>query len=147
MLEWSWLQCCDSLRWAAKGLSRWYTCVHSSPNPSPIKTAAWHWAEFPVLFSRSLWVVHFKYSSVILNCLLRLWSRFTFPGTLKLFSRNENNSMEKIQNKTLYQWSKLKAPAKHKCRHWNSAIRRQSIHVHCPCFTFCARLLEVMELG
>ena len=29
-------QCCDSLRWTAKGLSYTYTCIHSSPNSPPI---------------------------------------------------------------------------------------------------------------
>ena len=31
----SWLKCCDSFKWTAKGLSHTYTCIHSLPNPLP----------------------------------------------------------------------------------------------------------------
>ena len=48
----------------AKGLSHIYTCIHSSPNSPPIQAATEHWAEFLGLYSRSLLVIHFKYSSV-----------------------------------------------------------------------------------
>ena len=70
---WCWgiadLQCCDSFRWAAKGLSHTYTdgctCIHSPPNSTPIQPATWHWAEFHVLMS--LLVIHFKHSSVYMS--------------------------------------------------------------------------------
>ena len=58
-------QCCDSFWWIAKGLSHTYTCIHSPPNSPPIQPATKHWAEFPVLYNRSLLVIHFKYSSVV----------------------------------------------------------------------------------
>ena len=45
-----------SFRWTPKGLSHTYTCIHSPPNSPPIQAATQHWAEFPVLYSRSLLV-------------------------------------------------------------------------------------------
>ena len=42
-----------------------YTCIHSLPNSFPILAATQHWTEFSVLYSRSLLVIHFKYSSVV----------------------------------------------------------------------------------
>ena len=54
----------NSFRWTAKGLSHTQTCVHSPPDPLPIRAAVWHWAELPVLYSRSLSVTHSKHSSV-----------------------------------------------------------------------------------
>ena len=36
-----------------------------SPNSPPIQDATHHWTEFPVLYSRSLLVTHFKYSSAV----------------------------------------------------------------------------------
>ena len=50
--------------WTAKGLSHTYTCIHSPPDSPPIQAATQHWAEFPVLCSRTVLVIHFKYSSV-----------------------------------------------------------------------------------
>ena len=47
-----------------KELSHKHTCIHSSPNSSPIQAATKHWAEFHVLNSRSLLLVHFKHSNV-----------------------------------------------------------------------------------
>ena len=52
-------QCCDSFRFTAK----WPSHIHSPPNSPPIQLATWHWAEFPVLYSRPLFCYHFKYSS------------------------------------------------------------------------------------
>ena len=57
-------QCCDSFRWTAKGLSHPYTFIHSLPNSHSIQAATKHRAEFPVLYSRSLLVIHFKYIRV-----------------------------------------------------------------------------------
>ena len=49
----------------AKGLSHVYPCIHSSPDSPPIQAATEHWAEFLGLYSsRSLLVIHFKYSGV-----------------------------------------------------------------------------------
>ena len=47
-----------------KGLSHAYICIHSPPNSSPIQAGTQLWAEFPVLYSTILLVIHFKYSSV-----------------------------------------------------------------------------------
>ena len=41
-----------------------YTCVYSSSNSFPIWVVTQYWAEFPVLYYRSLLVIYFKYSSV-----------------------------------------------------------------------------------
>ena len=53
---------CDSFRWIIKGLSHTYTCIHSPLNSPPIQAATKHWAEFLVLYSRTLLVIYFKYS-------------------------------------------------------------------------------------
>ena len=37
--------------------------MHSPPNSPPIQAATWHWAEFPVLYSRTLLGIHFKYKA------------------------------------------------------------------------------------
>ena len=63
-------QCCGSFRWTAKGLSPTCTWIHSSPTSPPIQAATQPWAEFPVLYSRSLRVViylFFKHSSVYMR--------------------------------------------------------------------------------
>ena len=41
-----------------------YISIHSPPNSPPIQAALWHWAEFPVLSSRSLLVLHVTYSAL-----------------------------------------------------------------------------------
>ena len=56
--------CCDHVKWIVKGLSLTFRCIHSPPSPSPIQAAAEQGAEFPVLHSRSLLVLHFKYSNM-----------------------------------------------------------------------------------
>ena len=56
-------QCCDDFRWTAKGLSHAYPCTHSPWHSPSNKATTSHWAEFPVPYSRSLLVIHFKYSS------------------------------------------------------------------------------------
>ena len=56
-------QCCDT----AKGPRHACTCTHSSPNSPPIQAAAWCWSGSPVLYSRTLLVIHFKYSSVYIS--------------------------------------------------------------------------------
>ena len=61
------------------GLHRHVSILPQMPLP-PREGATWHWAEFCVLYSRSLLVIHFKHSSVnmsipnSLNC--------PFPPTL-----------------------------------------------------------------
>ena len=50
-----------------RALSHTYTCIHSLPKPPPIQAATEHWAEFPVLYRRSLLVIHFKYSSMYMS--------------------------------------------------------------------------------
>ena len=55
----------------SKGTQPSYTCIHSPPNSSPIQAATQHWAEFPVLDSKSLLIIHFKFNSMyvfIPNC-------------------------------------------------------------------------------
>ena len=64
VLRYSWLTMLWYFQGAAKALSHPYTCIHSPPNSPPIPAATWHWAEFPVLASRSLMVLHVKYSNV-----------------------------------------------------------------------------------
>ena len=64
ILEYSWLTMFWYFQWTAKGLSHLHTCMHSPPNSAPIQAATWHWTEFPVLYSRSLLGIHFKYLSV-----------------------------------------------------------------------------------
>ena len=41
--------CGDSFRWAVKGLSHTYRCIHSFPNSPPIQAATSHWVEVRVL--------------------------------------------------------------------------------------------------
>ena len=58
------------LRWFqvnGKWVSNTCTCIHSPPNSPPIQAATWHWADFPVLASRSLLVLHVKSSSVSMS--------------------------------------------------------------------------------
>ena len=58
---------CNSFRWTVKGSSHTYTVVRSPPNSPPIQAGTSPWAEFPVLYSRSLLVICFKYSSVYMS--------------------------------------------------------------------------------
>ena len=64
VLRYSWLTMLWYFQGAANALSHPYTCIHSPPNCRPIQAATWHWAEFPVLSSGSLLVLHDKYSTV-----------------------------------------------------------------------------------
>ena len=50
-----------------KGLSHTYTRIHFPPNSPPIQAATWHWAEFPVLYGRSLLGVHVKCSCLYMS--------------------------------------------------------------------------------
>ena len=56
-----------NFRWTGKGLNHTYACIHSPPNSPPIQAATSHWAEFPLLHSRSVLVIHFNYSSVYMS--------------------------------------------------------------------------------
>ena len=63
VLESSWLTRLWQFPVDSKGTQLYiYTCIHSPPDSLPIQAATWHWAEFPVLYSRSLLVIHFKHS-------------------------------------------------------------------------------------
>ena len=42
-------------RLTAKELSYTYTCILSPPNSPPFQAATQHWAEFPGLYSRTVW--------------------------------------------------------------------------------------------
>ena len=44
-----------------------HTCICSPLNSPSIRPATSHWAEFHVLYSRSLLVIHFKYNSVYMS--------------------------------------------------------------------------------
>ena len=45
-----------------------YTYMYPfSPKLPPIQAATEHWAEFPVLYTRSLLVIHFNYTSIVLT--------------------------------------------------------------------------------
>ena len=59
-----------------------------SPNSPPIHAATWHGAEFPVLSSRSLLVLHVKYSSVSISILNSLTIPFPIlpPGDHKVIT-------------------------------------------------------------
>ena len=61
------LQCCDSFRLIDSA-----THIHVSilPQPRSHPGCHIHWAEFIVLYSRSLLVIHFKYSSVYMKRVL-----------------------------------------------------------------------------
>ena len=58
------LQCCISFRCTAKWISYTYTYIHSFLDSFPIQVITEYWEEFPVLYSRSLLVIYFIYSSV-----------------------------------------------------------------------------------
>ena len=76
------LQSCVRIRHSAKWFSYAYTCIHSFSNYFPILVIEVYWVEFLVLYSRSLLVIYFKYSSVgksIPN------SRFFSPTTFSLW--------------------------------------------------------------
>ena len=64
-------------------LSNW-TELNSPPNSPPIQAATYHWAEFPVLYSKSLLVIHFKYSSVYMS----IPNSLTIPFQLLLCFNN-----------------------------------------------------------
>ena len=67
----------------------------SPPNSPPTQAATWHWAEFPVLPSRSLLVLHVKYSSVSMSIpdSLTIHSP-SFPlVTIRLLQRIEQSSL------------------------------------------------------
>jgi len=59
------LQCCDSFRWTVKGFSLMYP--FSPKLPTSVQAATQHWTEFLVLYSKSLLVIHFKYSNVYVS--------------------------------------------------------------------------------
>ena len=70
------LQCCVSFRCTAKWISYTYTYIHSFLGSFPIYVITEYWVEFPVLYSRSLLVIYFIYSSVYMSIPI---SRFIPP--------------------------------------------------------------------
>ena len=56
------LQCCVTFSRTAKWIS--YTYIHSFLDSFPIQAITEHWVEYPMLYSRSLLVTYFIYSSV-----------------------------------------------------------------------------------
>ena len=67
----------------AKGLSHTQTCIHSPPNSPPIQAATWHWAEFLVLYSRTVLVFHFN--TAVCTCPSQiLW--LSLPSLLPLLA-------------------------------------------------------------
>ena len=59
--------CSGSFTWTARGLSYTHTYNHSPSDSPPIQVVLQHWAEFRVLYSRSLLAIHFTYSSVYIS--------------------------------------------------------------------------------
>ena len=78
-----------------KWLSYTYTWTCSFSNPFPILLITEHWAEFPVLSSRSLLVLHVKHSSVSMS----IPNSLTIPSpsfplvTLRLLQSIEQSSL------------------------------------------------------
>ena len=64
------LQCCVSFRCTAKWISYTYTYIHSFLDSFPIEAITEYWVEFPVLYSRSILVICFIYSSVYMSVLV-----------------------------------------------------------------------------
>ena len=58
-------QRCGSFRWTPEGHSPTCTYIHSPPASPPIQAATHHWAEFLVLYSRSLWVVIYFFNIAV----------------------------------------------------------------------------------
>ena len=78
------LQCCVSFRFTANWISYMYTYIHSFLDSFPIQAITEYWVEFPVLYSRSLIVIYFIYTSVYINPNLptywcRFWKQFGAP--------------------------------------------------------------------
>ena len=61
------LQCFASFRYTTKWISYTYTYAHSFLDSFPIKAITEYWIEFPVLYSRNLFVIYFIYSSVYMS--------------------------------------------------------------------------------
>ena len=61
------LQCCVSFRCAAKWIYCTYTYIHSFLDSFHMLAITQYWVEFPVLYSRSLLVIYFIYSSVYMS--------------------------------------------------------------------------------
>ena len=67
MLEYSRLTMPWQFQVDSKGIQSYiYMQPFLPSNLPPIQAATWHWSEPPVLYSSSLMVIHFKYSSVYL---------------------------------------------------------------------------------
>ena len=140
------IKCCDSFRWTAKGLSHIYTYIHSPPSSPPIQAATWHWAEFPVLHSRALLAIHFKYSSVYMSILNSLTMTSPHPSpspvTISSFSKSvilsENLSLghnlaESVPRwfPNLGAWKKLKSHVGFPRFPWHAQARTNTgIHKH-----------------
>ena len=58
------LQCCVSFCCIAKWVGYTYTYIPSFLDSIPVEVTTEYWVEFPVLYSRSLLVIYFTYSSV-----------------------------------------------------------------------------------
>ena len=71
------LKCCVSFRYTAKWFSYTYTYIHSFSDSFPIEVITEYWVEFPVLYSRSLLIICFIYSSIYM---LIPNSLFSFMG-------------------------------------------------------------------
>ena len=61
------LQCCVSFRCTAKWVTYTNTYIHSFLDSFPISVITEYWVEFPVLYSRSLEVTYFIYTSVYMS--------------------------------------------------------------------------------
>ena len=79
-------QWCVSYRCTAKWISYTYTYIHSLLDSFPIQAITEYWVEFPVLYSRSLLVIYFIYSSVYVSIRISQFIPPFPPATISLFS-------------------------------------------------------------
>ena len=61
------LQCYVSFRYTAKWINYTYTCIHSFVDSFPVESLQSIEVEFPVLYSKSLLVIHFIHSTVYMS--------------------------------------------------------------------------------
>ena len=75
------------------GLSHTYTCIRPPPNSPPIQAATEHWAEFHVLYSKSLLAIHFNSSCVYIipNSLTIFFYPLSLPRLVIISSMVEPN--------------------------------------------------------
>ena len=85
------LQCCVSFRCTAKWISYTYTYIHSFLDSFPIEAITEYWVEFPVLYSSSLLVTYFIYSSMYMS--IPIFQFIPLPNKVSLNRNTQNNNM------------------------------------------------------